>query len=971
MAECDAPVPPIAAGGCAPAVAGMTGLCLTDGSPILIWSSAPSCPPGTPGVVNGWTNLRTGVYTAGAIPADAGACGETADFEVVRWCALDADGEPLADLLVEYEYDEETRAIVGSRILNVDGTPYSGPAYASIGRCDDETLINHTSVRECRNGTIHIVTRAIAENNTIVEIEAVDTAEPCGQPQIAVELECIDSVLYQITFLNGVESARVVIGDCPDALDFEQVRVCDQATGTVHIVTTSFDEVGASVVVSDVDTAEPCPTASTIEEEVVCVGDCQPAIRRVEIAADGTETVTYIGADGVDLTATAAADGWVPGSCPRDTWDTCFAPQPSAIIWAWNGSGDIMSYDPVTGVWTDYGKTVDPATGLVVGGFAMTVRNSTNGSSIFYWIRDCLYESDTVDPVGTFKLVGCDAAAVNSVPCMAFDPSGRLLIGDGRTVQAINPDTGAVLSTAIILDQRKIDANIAVPGTWASEQISAGPGDWHFDPAGDWYMMATDQSGASFGVDTGTVLWKIDPATNIAVRVSNTASPSTGTGSTWLAPGQHLLSGAGGGVRTYKVAEDPVAGSVAAWVSEIPNAPYGINDLASEWQEIEPLRIFGTRCGSDPCADWEWCIVAQDDASGELVTRPFDLTIPGIFGKCDKIKSTFVEDPLDPTSPGAGSDGCAECQQAWTDGCSDAGPTKWRRSVDPATGVATVEYWYGTLAAPTTTAPSGFGPIPCDQRISPSVEIVPICDLDDSTTKYRREETDEFGNVTVSYFDATGTIAEPVNFVTGECPGADPNVTVTDTQWCVNGEAAIRRDTATTVFDIDGIGTTTTVTVWFGSSGPVAAPGPTDSAFIGDCLPPPAPVIKVDIEYFCDTALGTVQQSTTTITDGVPAAPVIVDTGRPCTQDDPIDYEVHRECRGGFVTIVATENGVEVAATSTPEPCQPVNTHLIEGCISDGAGGTVSAFTIIDDTGTPLFPPRPLTTLGFEENCCG
>ena len=41
------------------------------------------------------------------------------------------------------------------------------------------------------------------------------------------------------------------------------------------------------------------------------------------------------------------------------------------------------------------------------------------------------------------------------------------------------------------------------------------------------------------------------------------------------------------------------------------------------------------------------------------------------------------------------------------------------------------------------------------------------------------------------------------------------------------------------------------------------------------------------------------------------------------------------------------------------------NTHLIEGCLDGG----IEAFTIVDDTGTPLFDPKPLTELGFV-SCC-
>ena len=45
------------------------------------------------------------------------------------------------------------------------------------------------------------------------------------------------------------------------------------------------------------------------------------------------------------------------------------------------------------------------------------------------------------------------------------------------------------------------------------------------------------------------------------------------------------------------------------------------------------------------------------------------------------------------------------------------------------------------------------------------------------------------------------------------------------------------------------------------------------------------------------------------------------------------------------------------------------NSHLIEGCITI-AGEKVSHYTIVDDNGDALFPPRPLTDIGFDEDCC-
>ncbi len=48
--------------------------------------------------------------------------------------------------------------------------------------------------------------------------------------------------------------------------------------------------------------------------------------------------------------------------------------------------------------------------------------------------------------------------------------------------------------------------------------------------------------------------------------------------------------------------------------------------------------------------------------------------------------------------------------------------------------------------------------------------------------------------------------------------------------------------------------------------------------------------------------------------------------------------------------------------------CPLPNQHLIEGCV-EVDGELVDGYTLIDELGNPLFPPRALTTLGFKD-CC-
>ena len=42
-------------------------------------------------------------------------------------------------------------------------------------------------------------------------------------------------------------------------------------------------------------------------------------------------------------------------------------------------------------------------------------------------------------------------------------------------------------------------------------------------------------------------------------------------------------------------------------------------------------------------------------------------------------------------------------------------------------------------------------------------------------------------------------------------------------------------------------------------------------------------------------------------------------------------------------------------------------THLIEGCVADGEGNPVEGFTVVDDNGDPLFPPKTKESIGFIE----
>ncbi|MGW5925241.1 hypothetical protein ACWF2L_03205 [Streptomyces anulatus] len=82
------------------------GLCLADGTPIAVLITR-DCD----GLItqDGWLNLTTGTFSAGAPPAGAQACGDSRAFELAGLlCDVDpGTGDVFAPVLVEYEYNAD------------------------------------------------------------------------------------------------------------------------------------------------------------------------------------------------------------------------------------------------------------------------------------------------------------------------------------------------------------------------------------------------------------------------------------------------------------------------------------------------------------------------------------------------------------------------------------------------------------------------------------------------------------------------------------------------------------------------------------------------------------------------------------------------------------------------------------------------------------------------------------------------
>ncbi|MFE3378706.1 hypothetical protein [Streptomyces anulatus] len=181
--EPEPPIPPC----CSPGLAS-TGLCLADGTPIAVLSVTACGDCGTEAAapeISGWLNLLTGQFTAGPPPAGAEACaGTPQQFEVGQWCDLDPEGEPIAPVLVEYEYDDGGQ-LIGVRTLTPGGDPYTVTGTLGIcpGPVDDVEYLVLCDVQA--DGTVTEFLRALTPNGDDTST-ARDTTLDGSAPYTAV-----------------------------------------------------------------------------------------------------------------------------------------------------------------------------------------------------------------------------------------------------------------------------------------------------------------------------------------------------------------------------------------------------------------------------------------------------------------------------------------------------------------------------------------------------------------------------------------------------------------------------------------------------------------------------------------------------------------------------------------------------------------------------------------------------------------
>lgn len=194
--------------------------CDSNGNQIVVVYQVPgpdnsTCPPtpasgiATP-VVVGYFDA-TGTFTPGPPPAGYGACGEIRDFELVTFCAIDADGELIQQVVVQYEYDENTGELIGTTVLNVDGTPFELP-YDKLDVCPTIPEPTLLEVPACLVDT----TDPGCDGTPVKVLQSVSTT-PAGLIDQIVDAKIFDlNTLVEIP-LPLAEGFELTYGECKPA----------------------------------------------------------------------------------------------------------------------------------------------------------------------------------------------------------------------------------------------------------------------------------------------------------------------------------------------------------------------------------------------------------------------------------------------------------------------------------------------------------------------------------------------------------------------------------------------------------------------------------------------------------------------------------------------------------------------------------------------------------------------------------
>jgi hypothetical protein len=357
---CD-PTPPLA----------LVGLCLAGGAPIAVVVSR-QCDGTT--TRDGWLDLTTGIYSAGAPPAGTGACTPPGAFDLAGiLCDTDpATGQVLGLALVQYAYNPDN-SLASLQLLNpADGTPYA--LRGELRNCPQgEAAPEADLVVLCDvqpDGTsVPFVRDYRRDQNTLIVGHTDYALDGTGYNTTGTVGKCPTVIPDPVLVVPQVFHGEVIL--CDDSGPF--VRKYVQATdGSVTSVVNLTLDGGTYNPTGPARLCPPAPDCTAQSVEVVCRcddadGDGIPEVGYVElvgVACDGTLTAlgTYLPDYSAPYAPTAPMDcdtGQDLGAppvfvvqagrlvlAPGETWDAAGVPTLQAVTaTATGGTGTVTTAD--------------------------------------------------------------------------------------------------------------------------------------------------------------------------------------------------------------------------------------------------------------------------------------------------------------------------------------------------------------------------------------------------------------------------------------------------------------------------------------------------------------------------------------------------------------------------------------------------------------------------------------------------
>jgi len=234
-------------------------------------------------------NADTGLYDQIVLTSEQGILGDPVITPTTISC-----GATTVAADIEYVCNADTGFFDVVTTTIIDGVPEE-PTIAPTEISCDEEVFDYEQPVICRDGTLHVVLNQIAEDGTVTELDAADTAEDCDGAVIDHEFVCnVVTGLYDIVTITStdgvVEDVAVTATDIAcvaPVVNVDVEYVCNADTGLFdQVTTTSTDGIPADPVIE--------PTTINCDEEVfdyeqpVVCRDGKLQVILNQIAEDGT-----------------------------------------------------------------------------------------------------------------------------------------------------------------------------------------------------------------------------------------------------------------------------------------------------------------------------------------------------------------------------------------------------------------------------------------------------------------------------------------------------------------------------------------------------------------------------------------------------------------------------------------------------------------------------------------------------------